>query len=101
MISKIENEKMDFKINAPGDHCLNFSKRSLQTFKNHFVLVLHGCDPELPANQWDRLVPQAVMTLNMVRLSQINPKLSAYTQIHVIYKYAKTPLEPPGCKVIV
>ena len=101
MITRMEQEKMDFQIAAPGDHRLNFAERAIQTFKNHFVSVLHGCDPQFPANQWDRLVPQAVMTLNMVRPSRINPRLSAYNQIHGIFNYEKTPLAPPGCKVIV
>ena len=41
------------------------------------------------------------MTLNMVRPSRINPRLSAYNQIHGIFNYEKTPLAPPGCQVIV
>ena len=97
----MEKEKMDYQIAAPGDHRLNFAERAIQTFKNHFVSALHGCDPKFPANQWDRLVPQAVMTLNMVRPSRINPRLSAYNQIHGIFNYEKTPLAPPGCQVIV
>jgi hypothetical protein len=30
---------------------------------------------------WDIILPQAVMTLNMLRISRLNPKLSAATHI--------------------
>jgi hypothetical protein len=101
MITEIEKRQMNYQIAAPGDHRLNFAERAIQTFKNHFVSVLHGCDPQFPANQWDRLLPQAVMTLNMVRPSRLNPKLSAYNQLWGNFNFEKTPLAPPGCKIII
>jgi hypothetical protein len=101
MIAEIEKRAMNYQIAAPGDHRLNFAERAIQTFKNHFVSVLHGCDPHFPANQWDRLLPQTVMTLNMVRPSRLNPKLSAYNQLWGLFNFDKTPLAPPGCKVII
>lgn len=54
-----------------------------------------------PDNQWDRLIPQAVMTLNVLRPSRINPKTSAYNQIWGNFDFSKTPLAPPGCKVVI
>jgi hypothetical protein len=102
MIAEIEQRSMDYyQIAAPGDHRLNFAERAIQNFKNHFVSVLHGCDPQFPVNQWDRLLPQTVMTLNMVRPSRLNPKLSAYNKLWGMFNFDKTPLAPPGCKVIV
>jgi hypothetical protein len=81
VVAEIEKHGMNYQIAAPGDHRLNFAERAIQTFKNHLVSTLHGCNPTFPANQWDRLIPQAVITLNMVHPSRINPKLSAYTQL--------------------
>jgi hypothetical protein len=101
MITEIERRSMDYQIAAPGDHRLNFAERAIQTFKNHFVSVLHGCDPQFPANQWDRLLPQTVMTLNMVRPSRLNPRLSAYNQLWGPFNFERTPLAPPRCKVII
>ena len=37
----------------------------------------------------------------MVRPSRINPKLSAYNQLWGIFNFEKTPMAPPGCKVVV
>jgi hypothetical protein len=70
-------ERLDYQIASPGDHRLNHAERAIQTFKNHFIAVLYGCDSTFPAKQWDRIIKQAVMTLNMCRPSQINLKLSA------------------------
>ena len=41
------------------------------------------------------------MTLNMLRSNRMNPTLSAYDVIEGCIDYNKTPLSPPGCKVII
>ena len=41
------------------------------------------------------------MTLNMVRRSRIDPKMSAYTQLLGLFDYNRTPLAPLGTKVFV
>lgn len=40
------------------------------------------------------------MTLNMLCSSQLNPKLSAYTQVFGEFNYSATPILPPGTKII-
>jgi hypothetical protein len=47
-------------------------------------------------HMWDILLPQAVITLNMLRILRINPKLSASTHIDGQYDYNRTPMTPPG-----
>jgi hypothetical protein len=49
---------------------------------------------------WDRLLPQAVITLNMLRISRINPKLSASTHMYGQYDYNRVPMAPPGTIII-
>jgi hypothetical protein len=49
---------------------------------------------------WDRLLPQAVMTLNMLRTSRINPKLSSPTHIFGQYDFNRAPMAPPGTRII-
>ena len=41
------------------------------------------------------------MTLNMLRGSRLNPKLSAHAQMHGIFDFNRTPLAPPGIRVLV
>jgi hypothetical protein len=49
---------------------------------------------------WDRILPQAVMKLNMLRTSRINPKLSAATHIFGQYDFNRAPMAPPGTRII-
>jgi hypothetical protein len=49
---------------------------------------------------WDRILPQAVITLNMLRTSRINPKLSAATHIFGQHDYNRATMAPPGTSII-
>jgi hypothetical protein len=49
---------------------------------------------------WDLTIPQAEITLNLLRGSRINPRLSAYEQLHGHFDFNATPIAPPGVKVL-
>jgi hypothetical protein len=49
---------------------------------------------------WDRLLPQAEITLNLLRTSRLHPQLSAAAHYHGLVDYNKTAFAPPGCKII-
>jgi hypothetical protein len=49
---------------------------------------------------WDKTIPHAELTLNLLRGSRINPKLSAWEQIHGRYDFNAHPIAPPGIKVL-
>jgi hypothetical protein len=49
---------------------------------------------------WDRLLPQAVITLNMLRTSRINPKLSAAIHIFGQYDFNRAPISPQETRLI-
>jgi hypothetical protein len=57
-------------------------------------------DPDFPLHLWDRLLPQAEMTLNLFRTSRFHPQLSAAAHFHGLIDYNKTAFSPPGCKII-
>ena len=80
---------------------LNPAEQAIQTFKNHFIANLQGCDKSCPKYLWCRFIPQTVTTLNMLRQSRINPKLSAHDQLFGTLNYNRTPLAPLGTKVII
>ena len=86
---------------APYVHRRNAAERSIRTFKNHFLAGLASADPAFPLDLWDLLLPQATMTLNLLRGSRINPSLSAYAQINGLLDFTKTPLAPPGIRTLV
>ncbi len=48
---------------------------------------------------WDRLLPQAILTLNLLRQSNTVPTVSAYQYVHGNFDYNKMPLAPLGCAV--
>jgi hypothetical protein len=49
---------------------------------------------------WDRLLPQGILTLNMLRISRINPKISAAVHLDGQYEYNRAPMVPPGIIII-
>jgi hypothetical protein len=49
---------------------------------------------------WDIILPQAVITLNMLRTSPINPKLSDATHIFGQHDYNRAPMASPGTRII-
>jgi hypothetical protein len=49
---------------------------------------------------WDRLLPQAEITLNLLRTSRLHPQLSAAAHYHGLVDYNKTAFAPPGRKII-
>ena len=57
-------------------------------------------DTQFPMHLWDKTLPQAELTLNLMRGSRINPKLSAWEQINGRYDFNATPIAPPGIKVL-
>ena len=62
----------------PHCHRANLSERAIHTFKNHLKAGLETTDLDYPTTEWDRLIPQAEVTLNLVRATRVNPRLSAY-----------------------
>ena len=58
------------------------------------------CDPKYPIREWDRLLEQAELTLNLLRNSRVNPSLSSWAYLFGNHDFNKVPLVPPGTKVI-
>ena len=50
--------------------------------------------------EWDRLLVQAELTLNLLSTARVNPSLSAHTFLFDNFNYNKTPLVPPGTRVV-
>ena len=87
LIESIESKKLAYQLASPHDHRLNPAERAIQTWKNHFISNLHGCDCDFPAYKWCEIVHQCEITLNMFRRSRLNPKMSAYTQLFGLFDY--------------
>jgi hypothetical protein len=63
-------ENCDLQLVPPDTHRRNLAERAIQTFKSHFIAILAGVDHSFPMNLWDRLLPQAELTLNLLRQSK-------------------------------
>jgi hypothetical protein len=83
----------------PNNHRRNLAERAIQTFKSHFKAVLAGVDDTFLMRLWDRLLPQTILTLNLLRQSNAVPTVSAWQYVKGNFDYNKTPLAPMGCAV--
>ena len=85
---------------TPHMHRANMAERAIQTFKHHFKTILASVDPAFPMEQWDRLLDQAQLTLNLLRSARANPAMSAQEFMHGTFNFRATPLAPPGTQVV-
>jgi hypothetical protein len=98
--SYLHQQDITFQLVPPYSHRQNSAERAIRSFKDHLIAGLCSTDKSFPMHLWDRLLQQAVMTLNMLRTSRINPKLSAATHIFGQYDFNKAPMAPPGTRII-
>ena len=96
----MKEKEVAHQLVTPHNHRANIAERAIQTFKQHFKAILASVDPEFPIEQWDRLLNQAELTLNLLRSARMNPKLSAHAFINGEFNFQATPLAPPGTRVV-
>ena len=82
-------------------HRCNPAEHAIRTFKDHFLAILAHVDPLFPPHLWDLLLPQAELTLNLLRQSALNPRISAWEFFQGPFDFNKTPLGPVGCRVLI
>ena len=96
----LTEQGIEYQLAPPHIHRRNNAERAIQTFKNHFVAGLCSVDPNFPLKLRDKLLPQATITLNLLRKSRINPRMSAYAQLNGHYDFNRAPMAPPGTRII-
>ena len=101
MKDSMTKHKISFQLAPPYIHRHNAAERAIQTFKNHFVAGFSTTDPNFPVSEWDQLLDQATITLNLLRQSRVNPKLSAYAYLFGNYAFNCFPMAPPVTRVVV
>ena len=77
----MNKKKTKLQLVPTHNHRANAAEHAIQTFKDHFKSGLSSLDPDFPISEWDRLLDQLFLMLNLHLGSRINPKLSAYAQI--------------------
>ena len=82
-------------------HRRNAAERAIRTFKSHFLAGLATCNPNFPITEWDHHLQQSELTLNLLRTSRVNPKLSSYAYLFGNFDFNKTPLALLGTRILI
>jgi hypothetical protein len=96
----LHEQNISFQLVPPYSHRRNSAEREIRSFKDHLIAGICSTDKSFSMYLWDILLPQEVITLNMLRTSRINPKLSAATHIYGQYDFNRAPMAPPGTTII-
>jgi hypothetical protein len=77
----IRKNGMVHELVPPDNHRSNLAERAIQTFKHHFISILSGVDDKFPLSLWCALLEQTELTVNLLRQSNVAPKISAIAHI--------------------
>jgi hypothetical protein len=97
----IRLENINIQLVPPHNHQANAAERAIATFKEHFIAAFATVDQLCPLQLWDEFLPQVELTLNMLRFSRRNPKISANQEVYGAFDFNKTPLAPLGTKALI
>ena len=86
MKAALNKAELTYQLVPPHIHRENKAERAIQTLKGHLKAGLATLDPDFPIQEWDRLIDQSKLTLNLLRASKFNPKLSACLENSIIRK---------------
>jgi hypothetical protein len=91
----LHDQDINFQLVPPYCQRRNAVEHKIHLFKDHLIAGLCSTDKEFTMHMWDRLLPQAIITLNMLRTSRINSKIYAATHLDGQYEYSISSMSPP------
>ena len=97
----ITANECSLQLVPPHVHRRNAAERAIRTFKDHFLAILAGLPPSFPRDRWDLLIPQAELTLNLLRPASNERAPSAWHSLFGPFNFDATPMGPAGCKVLI
>jgi hypothetical protein len=62
----LTKQGINYQLAPPHINQRNNSERAIQTFKNRFIAGICSVDPTFPLKLWDKLLPTAMITLNLL-----------------------------------
>ncbi|KAL7477006.1 hypothetical protein ACHAW6_002826 [Cyclotella cf. meneghiniana] len=95
------SQHIKWQVVPPNEHHINAAEQAIQTFKNHFIAGLCTTDHDFPSQLWDKFLPQAQDSLNMLHASCIDPSKSAYKVLEDPHNFNCHPWASPGCRAII
>ena len=87
----LEAENVNIQLVEPHNHRVNAAERAIQTLKNHLIAGLSTWDASFPSLLWNKIVPQAQDSINMLRTSRVHPRLLAYSVLEGIHDFNRHP----------
>ena len=80
--NRVIKKQSELEIVPSDSYRRNIAERRVQTFKCHYGSILAGVNDKCPMHLWCRLLPHAVLTLNLMRSSHVALKVSTYDYVH-------------------
>ena len=99
VMKELIRDTCKLELVPPYCHRRNVAEVQIKNFKSHFISILAGADPSFPLSLWDKLLPQAELTFNLLRQSNMAPKVSAHAHLFGPFDFNRMPLAPLGCAV--
>jgi hypothetical protein len=96
-----KSEQVDYQLVPPQVHRRNAAERAIQTWKNHLVSRICSTDTNFPLYPWDRIIEQSTIRLNLLQPARRNTNMSAHQMFNDTFDYNRTPLAPPGTKILI
>ena len=96
----LQAEGVTLQLAPPHNHRTNAAERYIRYWKEHFIAGLCLVDPSYPMQDWDLLVEQGELTLNLLHPSPQSPHISSWEHLRGRYDYNSTPIAPPGMRVV-
>ena len=93
---------ISYQLVPPNNKRRNSAERANRTAENQVICCFAGADKSFDTKlNGHLLLPQAEITLNLLRESNTEPGVSAYVALRGIFDFNATPMAPPGCPVVV
>ena len=80
------------------NHRVHAAEPAVKTAKYHAIAHFATLDFNYPIQIWDRMLPTIECTLNLLRKSRRNNKISVYEELNGAFDWNATPLAPLGTK---
>ena len=90
----VRENGMEYELVPKGQHRRNIAEKAIQTWKSHAISVFSGMDSKCPLFLWDLMLRQIDMQVNMLRQSNVTPKVSAEAHLHGQHDFNRHPLAP-------
>ena len=71
----IKEEGVAYELVPKGQHRRNIAEKAIQSWKAHTIGVLSGVSPKCHLSLWDKLLSQIDMQINLLRFSNVAPKV--------------------------